>query len=155
MEIYSNSKIKVPTFNEASGFYTTDSRSKLMSKIKSKNTKPEIVFRKILWSHGIRYRKNATSIPGSPDILISKSKLVIFIDGEFWHGYNWLQKKEKLVANREYWIAKIERNMQRDRENDAQLGSLGYTVLRFWEKDVKKDLDGCLKRVLTVLKARC
>ena len=90
------------------GFNTTAARSRLMSKIKSQNTLPEIKLRKYLWNLGFRYRLNVAKLPGKPDIVISKSKLIIFIDGEFWHGYKWNQKKNKIKANRNYWIPKIE-----------------------------------------------
>src|SRR5688572_21355404 len=104
-------KIKVPQFQEDAGFYTTTLRSMLMSRIRGKETDPEVRLRKALWAIGIRYRKNVAKLPGKPDIVINKSKLVIFIDGEFWHGFNWSIKKKKIKANRKYWIAKIERNM--------------------------------------------
>lgn len=90
-------------------FNTTPERSKLMSKIKGKDTKPEILFRKSLWASGVRYRINVSGLPGKPDIVIEKKKIVIFIDGEFWHGYKWQEKKPKIKSNRDYWIAKIEK----------------------------------------------
>ncbi|WP_462267170.1 very short patch repair endonuclease [Mucilaginibacter sp.] len=139
--------IKVPRFKEENGFYTTKQRSSLMSKIKGKNTKPELELRKALWSQGIRYRIHNKSLPGNPDIVINKHKIIIFLDGEFWHGYEWDKKKEKIKANRDFWIAKIERNMQRDRINNQKLSSMNYTVLRFWEKQIKNDLDDCLTNI--------
>jgi DNA mismatch endonuclease (patch repair protein) len=138
---YSENTIKVLRFNEKNGFYTTKVRSKLMTKIKSINTKPELILRKKLWSLGYRYNKNVKKLPGSPDIVFEKYKLAIFIDGEFWHGYNWVEKKAKLKSNRRFWIAKIERNMQRDILNNIELGKLGYEVFRFWEQDLKKNFD--------------
>ncbi len=123
-----------------------------MSKIKSKGTKPEIAFRKALFSKGIRYRVNENSLPGKPDISIKKYKLAIFIDGEFWHGYNWEEKKKKIKTNKEFWIPKIERNMQRDKQNEDVLRSMGYIVFRFWEKEVHKNQDECIKRILHYLK---
>jgi DNA mismatch endonuclease, patch repair protein len=136
--------IKVPRFKESAGFYTTPERSKLMSKIGSKNTKPEIQFRKELWKLGIRYRKHVQAIPGNPDIVIKKYKIVIFIDGEFWHGYNWEEKKNRIKSNRNFWIPKIERNMQRDLENNLKIEALGYKVFRFWEHSIRKDILSCL-----------
>jgi DNA mismatch endonuclease, patch repair protein len=138
----------VPRFSEANGFYTTRERSGLMSRIKAQNTKPEIKLRKVLWALGLRYRKNVKSLPGKPDIVLRKYKLVIFIDGEFWHGFKWKEKKEKIKSNRGFWIPKIERNMQRDREVNERLEALGYTVIRFWEQQVKKDLNWCINLVL-------
>jgi DNA mismatch endonuclease (patch repair protein) len=148
---YEDNKIKVPRFNEASGFYTTKKRSKIMSQIRGKNTKPELVFRKALWEKGVRYRINNKTLPGKPDISIQKYKLAIFIDGEFWHGYNWNERKETIQSNRTFWIPKIERNMQRDEEVNQQLTDLGYTVFRFWEGDIKTELDKCINDVLVYL----
>lgn len=132
-------------------FDTTPERSKLMRKIKSKNTKPEIKLRKALWALGIRYRINNSELPGKPDILINKKKLIIFVDGEFWHGYEWEKKKPKIKSNRDYWINKIERNMKRDIENTRLLKSMGFTVLRFWEHEIKKNIDDCLNKILSFL----
>ncbi len=148
---YEDNKIKVPRFNEASGFYTTKKRSKIMSKIRGKNTKPELIFRKALWTKGVRYRINNKTLPGKPDISIIKYKLAIFIDGEFWHGYNWNERKETIQSNRKFWIPKIERNMQRDIEVNQQLTDLGYTIFRFWEHEIKKDLTKCVNDVLVFL----
>ena len=151
MAIYSEEKIKVPRFNEASGFYTTKTRSKIMGKIRAKNTKPEMLFRRALWAKGVRYRVDSKTIPGRPDVSIKKHKLAIFIDGEFWHGHSWEERKAKLKSNREFWIPKIERNRQRDREVNAQLENLGYTVFRFWESEIKKNLKTCVNDVMVFL----
>jgi DNA mismatch endonuclease (patch repair protein) len=90
-------------------------------------------------------------MPGTPDIVIRKYKLVIFVDGEFWHGYNWEEKKHKIKSNRDFWIPKIERNMQRDRANNQYYAGQGWTVLRFWEQQVKKEFATCLNQVLEVI----
>ena len=148
---YSEERIKVPRFNEASGFYTTPKRSKIMSKIRGKNTKPELAFRKALYAAGYRYRIDYKKLIGKPDILLKKYKTAIFIDGEYWHGHNWQERKPKVKTNREFWIAKIERNMQRDREVNSELERLGYTVFRFWETEIKKELDSCLQKVIVHL----
>ncbi|MEM6516355.1 MAG: very short patch repair endonuclease [Bacteroidota bacterium] len=148
---YKEEKIKVPRFNEESGFYTTKKRSKIMGKIRGKNTKPELQFRRALWAKGVRYRVDNKSLPGRPDVSIKKYKLTIFIDGEFWHGYNWEKRKEKLKSNRAFWIPKIERNMQRDREVNAQLENMGFTVFRFWESEVKKNLNTCINDVMVYI----
>lgn len=148
MRKYKITRIKVPRFEGANGFYTTKNRSILMSRIKGKDTKPEILLRKGLWAEGIRYRKNVPSLPGKPDIVINRYKVIIFVDGEFWHGYNWKQKKKRIKANRDFWIPKIERNMQRDKSNTTKLQDMGFTVIRFWEHEIKKDLIGCIARVL-------
>lgn len=143
--------IKVPRFNEESGFYTTPQRSKIMGKIKGKNTKPELAFRKALWKAGYRYRIDFKKLIGKPDIALNKYKTVIFIDGEYWHGYNWEERKKKIKTNRDFWIPKIERNIQRDREVNTALRQKGYTVFRFWEREIKKDLASCLQKVVSHL----
>ncbi|MFL1010857.1 very short patch repair endonuclease [Flavisericum labens] len=145
---YKEHKIKVPRFNEASGFYTTKKRSKIMSKIRGKNTKPELIFRRALWAHGVRYRVDTKTLPGKPDVSIKKYKLAIFIDGEFWHGYNWNERKKTIKSNRLFWIPKIERNMQRDKEVNQQLADMGFTVFRFWTKEIKQNLNQCINDVL-------
>jgi DNA mismatch endonuclease (patch repair protein) len=122
-----------------------------MSKIKSKETKPEQKLRRFLWGLGIRYRKNVKKLPGTPDIAISKYKLIIFIDGEFWHGYNWEEKKQKIKSNRDFWIPKIERNMQRDRENNKILIEMGWNVIRFWEYEIKNEFNVCVNRILNCI----
>jgi DNA mismatch endonuclease, patch repair protein len=139
------SNIKVPRFREEDGFYTTAERSSIMRKIKAKDTKAEVTLRLTLWHLGYRYRKNVKKLPGCPDVVFTRSKLVIFIDGEFWHGFNWPEKKASIKSNRDFWIPKIERNIQRDRQNEQALEDLGYRVLRFWEKEVKEDLNGCIQ----------
>lgn len=146
-----SSKIIVPRFKAELGYKTTPERSKLMSKIKSTQTKAEILLRKELWKVGVRYRINVKKLPGCPDIVLRKSRLVIFVDGEFWHGYNWETKKGKIKANRDFWIPKIERNIQRDQQNKLALEQLGYTVLRFWEHQIKKDLTGCIEEIKSSL----
>ena len=148
---YEEPKIKVPRFNEASGFYTTKKCSKIMSKIRGKNSKPELLFRKALWAKGIRYRVNNTQLPGKPDISIKKYKLAIFIDGEFWHGYNWDERKETIKSNRRFWIPKIERNLQRDKEVNQALQEMGYMVFRFWINDVKTELGKCINDILVYI----
>lgn len=139
-----DSKINVPRFNEKSGFETSAERSALMSKIRSSNTKPEIILRKALWGKGVRYRLNVKKLRGCPDIVINKYKVVVFVDGKFWHGYNWEEKKKRIKANREFWIPKVERNIQRDAETNIALESSGYKVLRFWGQEIKSNLENCL-----------
>lgn len=119
-----------------------------MSKIKGKDSKPEVKFRKALWHLGYRYRKNYKKLIGKPDIVFQKYKTVIFIDGEFWHGYKWNEKRENIKSNRGFWIPKIERNMQRDQEVNQALQQDGYQVFRFWQKDIKENLNSCLEEVI-------
>jgi DNA mismatch endonuclease, patch repair protein len=135
-------------------FDTTASRSRLMKKIRSKNTGPELLLRKALWAKGYRYRLHAKDIPGNPDVVFRKHKLAIFVDGEFWHGYKWEEKKQKIKANREYWVKKIERTIERDQINTMQLQKKGYSVLRFWEHQIKAGLSDCILEVEKYLNTR-
>lgn len=123
---------------------TPQQRRKNMKAIKSKDTDIEIILRKALWERGFRYRKNAKSVYGHPDIVFISKKVAIFCDSEFWHGYEWDKRKPSLDKNKEYWIKKIERNIARDQEVNAYLINHGWTVLRFWGKDIKKDLKACV-----------
>jgi DNA mismatch endonuclease (patch repair protein) len=133
------------------GFETTGERSALMTKIKSGNTKPEIKLRKALFAKGLRFRLNNKSLFGNPDIAIKKYKLVIFIDGEFWHGHNWKEKKLKISANRHYWIPKIERNIARDLLVNEHYNNSGWAIFRFWEKEINKGLEDCVKEIVNYL----
>jgi len=123
-----------------------------MKKIKSTGTSPEISLGKEIWKRGYRYRKHYKKIPGKPDFVFVKGRVAVFIDGEFWHGFNWEEKKQKIKSNRDYWLPKIERNIKRDKENNKSLKKMGWVVIRFWEKEVKKDLIGCadiIERILS------
>lgn len=128
---------------------TAEQRHKNMSAIRSKDTSIELVLRKALWHHGYRYRKNYELLPGKPDIAITKYRIAIFCDGEFFHGKDWRQLKLRLQSgnNSIYWIKKISRNMQRDMENEQVLRSMEWTVLRFWGKDILKNTGDCVKAV--------
>lgn len=121
--------------------------TKTMKRVKSKDTSIELVLRKALWKKGFRYRKNYAALPGKPDIAIFRHKIAIFCDSEFFHGKNWDQLKLQLQkgSNAEYWIKKIERNRQRDRDNDKKLMYLGWNVIHFWGKDIMKDTQGCVR----------
>ncbi|EOS60472.1 DNA mismatch endonuclease Vsr [Firmicutes bacterium M10-2] len=114
-----------------------------MKQIKNKDSKIEILLRQELWKRGLRYRKNTNKVFGHPDIAFIGKKVAVFCDSEFWHGFNWEEKKKEIKSNREFWIKKIERNMQRDIEVNEQLKKDGWTVLRFWGKDIKKDTKKC------------
>lgn len=121
--------------------------SKNMSKIRSKDTSIEVQLRKALWDKGYRYRKNYKELPGSPDIVLTKYKIAIFCDSEFFHGKNWNVLKLRLEKgkNPDYWIKKIERNRTRDWENDKKLLFLDYIVIHFWGEDILKHTDDCLQ----------
>ena len=147
-----NSKrVTVPRFNEEAGFYASSRSSNTMKKIKSHNSKAEILLRKGLWEQGYRYRISNSKIIGKPDIVFTKRRLAIFIDGDFWHGYDWNNKKKKLKSNRKYWIPKIERNIQRDAEVTKLLKMQGWQIIRFWEHEVLKEAENCIKKIKEII----
>ena len=132
---------------------TKEQRQKNMSRIKSKDTSIEVILRKALWNKGYRYRKNLKTVPGSPDIVLTKYKMAIFCDGEFFHGKDWETLRDHLKDsnNSQYWISKIARNIDRDDEVNKKLNLMGWTVLRFWGTDIKKHPDECVKVVEEVI----
>lgn len=126
---------------------TKEQRHQNMSHIRGRDTKIEIILRKALWHKGYRYRKNYRGLPGNPDIVLLKYKIAIFCDGEFFHGKNWEEQRERLKNsnNSQFWISKIARNIDRDDEVNKKLNAMGWTVLRFWGEDIKKHLDECVR----------
>lgn len=130
---------------------TPEQRRRCMQANKGKGTGPELALGRLMWRSGIRYRKHPKDVPGTPDFCIRKYRLAVFVDGEFWHGRNWEQRREKLKKNREFWIAKIERNIRRDREVNRLLRSRGWKVLRFWETEVRREPGLCLSEILGYL----
>lgn len=126
---------------------TKEQRHKNMKNIRAKDTKIEVILRRALWEKGYRYRKNYKKLPGSPDIVLTKYKIAIFCDGEFFHGKDWAILKPRLEKsnNSEFWIRKISRNIERDDEINKRLLFEGWTVIRFWGDDIKKKTDECVK----------
>lgn len=126
---------------------TKEQRRKNMQHIKSKDTSIEVKLRKSLWSKGYRYRKNYEKLPGKPDIALTKYKIAIFCDSEFFHGKDWEVLKPRLEKsiNSQYWISKISKNRERDNEINKRLLFEGWTVIRFWGKDIQKDVNKCVK----------
>lgn len=112
-----------------------------MKRVRNKDSKMELLLRKELWKRGLRYRKNTSKVYGRPDIAFMGKKIAIFCDSEFWHGFDWKNRKQDFKSNRDYWLPKIERNMQRDDEVNAFLRDEGWTVLRFWGKEILRDTD--------------
>lgn len=142
-------RIKVPRFSSAGGFIpSSEKATKTLSKVKRANTRPEILLRKGLWNAGVRYRLSMKEVLGKPDVVLAKQKVVIFVDGDFWHGFNWDVRKPKLRTNRDYWIPKIERNMQRDIEVTASLTAQGWRVLRLWEHELVSNSNECIAKAL-------
>lgn len=126
---------------------TKEQRRKNMQHIKSKDTSIEVKLRKSLWSKGYRYRKNYDKLLGKPDIALTKYKIAVFCDSEFFHGKDWEVLKPRLEKsnNSQYWISKISKNRERDNEINKRLLFEGWTVIRFWEKDIVKNVDECVK----------
>lgn len=131
--------------------HTPEQRRKNMQAVKNKNTKIEIMLRKALWSRGLRYRKNTSKVFGHPDIAFIGQKVAVFCDSEFWHGFDWENKKNEIKTRQDFWIPKIERNMQRDKEVNEKLKAEGWTVLRFWGNSIKKNVESCADIVQAVL----
>lgn len=116
---------------------TPEQRHRCMSAIKGKDTKPEIMVRKYLFSRGLRYRVNDKKLPGSPDIVLKKYGVVIFIDGCFWHGHKGCKYYHLPSTNVDFWKTKITRNIARDYVNNVDLELAGWRVIRLWECEVK------------------
>lgn len=126
---------------------TLEQRHKNMSNIRNKDTNIELKLRKALWQKGYRYRKNVSSLPGKPDIVLTKFKIAIFCDSEFFHGKDWntLKKQLQKGKNPDFWITKISNNIKRDDDVTKELSAMGWKVIRFWGKDINKDVNECVK----------
>lgn len=129
---------------------------KIMSSVKPKDTRPELILRKALWKEGLRYRVNYKRLPGKPDIVFTKWKVAVFCDGDFWHGHNWAIRglnsfQEELAGYSQYWRDKIIRNTERDEENNKALKALGWTVIRIWESEIKNDPKSCVEAIKEAL----
>lgn len=129
---------------------TKKQRHKAMQANKSHDTKPEIMLRKALWHKGIRYRKNWRTLTGCPDIVLTRQKIAIFVDGDFWHARNYQEKPgERIATNKSYWQKKLARNVERDKEVVDSLTEQGWLVLRFWESDIRKNLAGIVAEIIS------
>ena len=124
-----------------------------MQHIRSKDTSIELRLRKALWHEGIRYRKNYSALPGKPDIAITRWKIAVFCDSSFWHGRNFDSKKP-VDTNHEYWDAKIRRNIMRDQDVNLNLQNMGWKVLRFWDIEINRTLDICLRDIKLAITER-
>lgn len=123
--------------------HTPEQRHKNMQAVKNKDSKIELLLRNELWKRGLRYRKNVKSVFGHPDIAFIGKRVAVFVDSEFWHGFDWENRKNDFKSHQDFWIQKIERNIQRDKEVNEKLRSDGWTVIRFWGKDIKNNVQGC------------
>ncbi len=133
---------------------TKEQRSKNMKAIKSKNTKMELLLAKTLWAQGIRYRKNDKSVFGCPDLTIKKYKVAIFVDSEYFHGKDWNTEKYRIKTNRDFWWKKIEANQLRDQTVNEYLVNNGWKVLRFWSREIRKNVNLCIYQITDVINER-
>ena len=130
---------------------TSPEISKRMSHVKTKKNSAEVMLAKSLWHKGYRYRLNYKELPGSPDIALTKYRIAIFIDGEFWHGKDFEQRKTKLKNNKDYWIEKIQENIDRDLKNDKLLRQMEWYPIHFWSNDVIKYCNQCVEEVICLI----
>ena len=133
---------------------TPEQRRKNMQAVKCKDSEIELLLRKAIREAGLRYRKNVKSVEGKPDIAFIGKKIAVFCDSEFWHGHDWQNRKADFKSNRDFWIAKIERNMERDREVNEALHEAGWIVIRFWGKQIKADAQKCAEEVKKIWDSR-
>lgn len=133
---------------------TLEQISRNMRSVKNKDSQIELLLRKELWARGLRYRKNVKSVFGKPDIAFLGKRVAVFCDSEFWHGYDWDNAKEQIKTRKEFWLPKIERNIQRDREVNSYLAAQGWIVLRFWGKEIQKNVGLCADTIEKALMER-
>ena len=126
---------------------TKEQISRNMKSNKDKDTNPELLLRKELWRRGLRYRKNYKELYGKPDIVFLGARIAVFVDGKMWHGYDWEHQKDDFKSRRDYWIPKIERNIEHDYEVTQELISLDWLVMRFWDFEIKKNLQECADKI--------
>src|SRR5882724_2187104 len=132
-------------------FLTPERRSSLMSNVRQKGTDIELLVCRELRTRGYRFRRNVRTLPGSPDLVFSKDKLAVFIDGDFWHGFRYPCWRHKVQP---FWRNKIETNRKRDLRNFRILRRGGWRVVRIWQHQIKADIDGCLQRIVDMLQVR-
>jgi DNA mismatch endonuclease (patch repair protein) len=132
--------------------------SRMMAAVRNKDSKAELALRRQLHARGLRYRLHARDLPGRPDLVIHKYRLAVFVDGDFWHGNAWKVRglarfEDQFPSNRDFWVAKIRRNMQRDQEVTAALVAGGWTVVRLWESEVLASPAAAADRVQGALRS--
>ncbi len=131
---------------------TPEQRSRTMSRIRKTDTKPELTIRRLAFSRGLRYRKYASWLPGTPDLVFAGPRVAVFVDGDFWHGWHFENWEHKLSSV--YWKEKIRRNRARDSENHRRLEEIGWTVIRIWEHEIKDDAEACVDRIEKAVRER-
>jgi DNA mismatch endonuclease Vsr len=133
---------------------TPEQRKKNMQAVKNKGSKIELILQDALTEKGYSFSVNDKSVFGKPDIVFHEEKIAIFCDSEYFHGWNWEVKKNEIGTNQDFWIAKIERNMERDKEVTKFLENTGWVVLRFWGKEIKKNSDLCILKIKSIIDNR-
>lgn len=144
---------KVPRYDE---FHPASAASsKAMRGNRDRDTRPEVLLRRMLWKMGARYRKNVTGLCGKPDLVFPRARIVVFCDGDFWHGRNWesLRRKLEMRANAPYWVQKIQANRERDRRTRARLRRAGWCVIALWEVEVRSDPTAAAARIMRSLRS--
>lgn len=136
------------------GIKTPEQIRKNMRAVKNKDSAIEVLLRRELWRRGLQYRKNVAGLTGKPDIVFMGKKIAVFCDGDFWHGYDWENRKQDIKSRKEFWIPKIERNMQRDIEVNEALERDGWLVLRFWGNEIKTNCSACADKIEMILRSR-
>ena len=126
---------------------TKEQISRSMKSNKGKDTKPELLLRNELWRRGLRYRKNYKELYGKPDIVFLGARIAVFVDGKMWHGYDWKHQKDDFKSRRDYWIPKIGHNIEHDYDVTQELISLDWLVMRFWDFEIKKNLQECADKI--------
>jgi len=149
--IFSSQIITLVVYIIMADVHSKATRSYNMSRIKSKNTKIEVILSKELWANGYRYRRNDKSVIGKPDFVFKKIKLAIFCDSEFWHGKNWDSQQARIGTNKIYWINKIQNNINRDKRINERLTNAGWVVIRFWETEIEKRLNDCVLTITDIV----
>lgn len=130
---------------------TAEQRKRAMSRVKQKDTDLELVVRSMLHRKGYRFRKHVNTLPGKPDIVFPRFKVVVFVDGDFWHGYRFPQWEHKLSP---FWREKISRNRERDRKNIRRLRRMGWSVVRVWKHEINADLELCLNKITSLIDSK-
>ncbi len=133
---------------------TKEQIARNMRSNKSKDTKPELLLRKELWHRGLRYRKNCKAVIGSPDIVFLRAQIAVFVDGKMWHGYDWEHRKNDFKSNKDFWVPKITANMEHDFAVTQSLIDLEWTVIRFWDFEINKDVKACADKIEQIYRKR-
>ena len=134
--------------------FSAEDRSAVMRSVKGRSTEPELLMRRLLTNLGLRYREQASDLPGKPDFVSDALRLALFVDGDWWHGRDWPDRKSIPIANAVYWEAKLGRNVRRDGQVTARLRSMGWSVVRIWESDLRSQPQVVSKRVAGKVRRR-